>query len=110
MGFMSSLKRVTAAVATGGLSLTQSTKRQEQIGTAIGVGTAIVAGGAAASSLFGTAPPEVAGVPPAGASSGRCAQDQSTESDRAARYWWRTDRWRSDDDRNTRWRSPGCRV
>jgi hypothetical protein len=67
MGFMSSLKRVTAAVATGGLSLTQSTKRQEQIGTAIGVGTALVAGGAAASSLFGTAPPEVAGVPPAGA-------------------------------------------
>jgi hypothetical protein len=66
MGFLSSLKRVTAAVATGGLSLTQSQKRQEQIGTAIGVGTAIVAGGAAASSLFGTAAPELPAGAPAG--------------------------------------------
>jgi hypothetical protein len=67
MGVLSGLKRITAAVATGGLSLTQSQKRQEQIGTAIGVGTAIVAGGAAASSLFGTAAPEVPAAAPPGA-------------------------------------------
>ena len=72
MGFMSSLKRYTAAVATGGFSLTQSTKRQEQIGTAVGAGVALVAGGAAASSLFGASQAALPGadLPPEAVAAG----------------------------------------
>jgi hypothetical protein len=60
MGFLSSLKRVVAATATGGLSLLTSKTNQERIGTAVGVGTAVVAGGQLAGGLLGGASPAAA--------------------------------------------------
>ena len=60
MGFLSSLKRVVAATATGGLSLLASKPQQEAIGTAVGIGTAVVAGGQLASGLLGGASPGAA--------------------------------------------------
>lgn len=65
MGFLSSLKRVVAATATGGLSLLTSKDNQEAIGSAVGIGTAVVAGGQLASGLLGGA-----GVGPSAAAAG----------------------------------------
>jgi len=51
MGFMSSLKRVQAAVSTGGASLLLPVSTQEKIGTGVFVGGALAAGGSAAGVL-----------------------------------------------------------